>query len=60
MTDVFVSSYQTGGSDGQLLPTEQISLNFAKIEFDYKEQKDDGSLGASVKAGWNVKENKKT
>jgi type VI secretion system secreted protein Hcp len=59
MTDVFVSSYQTGGSDGQLLPTEQISLNFAKIEFDYKEQKDDGSLGASVKAGWNMKENKK-
>jgi len=59
MSDVLVSSYQTGGSEGQNLPTEQISLNFSKIEFDYKEQKADGTLGASIKAGWNVKENKK-
>jgi type VI secretion system secreted protein Hcp len=60
LTDVLVSSYQTGGSaQGGVLPTDQISLNFAKIEVDYKEQKPDGSLGGTVKAGWDVRANKK-
>ena len=31
-TDLLVTSYQTGGS-GDALPTESISLNYAKIEF---------------------------
>src|SRR5215468_10033276 len=43
MSDLLVSSYQTGGSaKGDLVPLEQISLNYAKIEFEYKEQKPDG------------------
>ena len=59
-SDILVSSYQTGGSaHGDIVPTDQISLNFAKIEFDYKPQKADGSLDSPVKAGWNLKENKK-
>lgn len=58
-TDLMVSSFQTGGSAGDVVPTDQISLNFAKIEFEYKEQKADGTLGGSTKAGWNLKENKK-
>jgi type VI secretion system secreted protein Hcp len=58
-TDILVSSYQTGGSaHGELVPTDQISLNFAKIEVEYKEQKQDGSLGALTKAGWDAKTNK--
>jgi type VI secretion system secreted protein Hcp len=32
-SDVLVSSYQTGGSSGDSIPTESISLNYAKIEF---------------------------
>jgi type VI secretion system secreted protein Hcp len=59
MTDLLVSSYQTGGSAHGTVPTDQISLNFAKIEWEYKEQKDDGSLGGAVKAGYDVKANKK-
>jgi type VI secretion system secreted protein Hcp len=60
MTDLLVSSYQTGGSaKGDIVPLEQISLNYSKIEFEYKEQKPDGTLGGKVSAGWNVKENKK-
>src|SRR5262249_43954171 len=60
MTDCIVSSYQTGGSaHSNVIPTDQISVNFAKIEWEYKEQKADGSLGGAVKAGWNVKEKKK-
>jgi type VI secretion system secreted protein Hcp len=59
-SDLMVSSYQTGGSaHGDVVPTDQFSLNFAKIELEYKEQKPDGTLGGATKAGWNAKENKK-
>lgn len=59
MSDLLVSSYQTGGSSGDVIPVDQISMNFAKIEWEYKEQKPDGSLGAAAKAGYDVKANKK-
>ncbi len=58
-SDLLVSSYQTGGSQGDVVPVDQISLNFTKIEWEYKEQKADGTLGAAAKAGYNLKENKK-
>jgi len=58
-TDLLVSSYQTGGSaNGDVVPLDQISLNFAKIEVEYKEQKADGTLGGAVKAGYDLKANK--
>lgn len=60
MSDLLVSSYQTGGSGhGDIVPTDQISLNFSKIEFEYKPQKADGTLDAPVKAGYDLKANKK-
>ena len=59
LTDVIITSYQTGGSSGDPVPTESFSLNFAKIEFEYKPQKPDGSLDAPVKAGYDLKLNKK-
>jgi type VI secretion system secreted protein Hcp len=59
MTDLLVSSYQTGGSAGDVIPVDQISLNFSKIEFEYKEQKETGELGSPVKAGYDLKANKK-
>jgi type VI secretion system secreted protein Hcp len=59
LSDVLVSSYQTGGSGGSDLPMEQVSINFAKIEFEYKPQKPDGSLDAAVRAGWDLKSNVK-
>jgi type VI secretion system secreted protein Hcp len=58
-SDLLVSSYQTGGSSGDVVPMDQISLNYSKIVFEYKEQKPDGSLGAPVTAGWDLKANKK-
>ncbi len=57
-TDVLVAHYQTGGSDSAGLPTENISLNYSKMEIEYKEQKPDGSLAGPIKAGWDVKANK--
>lgn len=58
-SDVLVSSYQTGGSgSGDELPSEQVSLNYAKMEIEYKEQKADGTLSGGIKSGWNLKQNK--
>lgn len=55
-TECLVSSYQTGGSShSDVLPLDQISLNFGKIEFEYKEQKADGTLGGAVKSGYDLK-----
>lgn len=59
LSDLLVSSFQTGGSEGGILPTDQVSLNFSKVEFEYKEQKPDGTLGGAIKAGYDVKANKK-
>ena len=59
-TDVLISSYQTGGaSSGGVIPTDQISFNYGKMEVEYKEQKADGSLGGPIKSGWDLKANKK-
>jgi type VI secretion system secreted protein Hcp len=57
MTDLLVSSYQTGGS-GEI-PMDQVAINFSKIEFEYKPQKADGTLDSPVKTGWDVKTNTK-
>jgi type VI secretion system secreted protein Hcp len=59
MSDLLVSNYQTGGSshDG-IVPVDQVSLNFSKIEIEYKEQKPDGRLGGIVKTGYDLKQNK--
>jgi type VI secretion system secreted protein Hcp len=42
-----------------VIPLDQIHLNFGSIQCEYKVQKDDGSLGGSVKTGWNRKTNSK-
>ena len=49
MTDVLVSSYQTGGGAGSDEPlVDQVVLSFSKIEGEYRPQKPDGSLGTPV------------
>lgn len=58
LSDVLVSYYQAGGSEGEVVPTDSFALNFSKIQVEYKVQKADGSLGTSIKAGWDVKQNK--
>lgn len=56
--DVIVTSYQHS-LDPQAQGMDVCTLNYAKIQFEYKEQKQDGTLGGSVKAGYDVKGNKK-
>lgn len=60
LTDLLVSSFQTGGTTGsELLPIDQISLNFSRIEWEYRMQKPDGTPDAPVKGGYDFKANKK-
>jgi type VI secretion system secreted protein Hcp len=57
LNDVIISSVSAGGSSegGDDIPLEELSVNFGKIEVEYKEQKEDGTLGGTVKAHWDVK-----
>ncbi len=59
LTDVLVSSIENGGAIGSELPVDQVNLNFVKIEVEYKEQKADGSLGATTTFAWNLRTNSK-
>jgi len=54
-SDLLISSYQTGGSQGNVVPVDSISFNFTKIETAYKVQKPDGTLGDEFKAGYDLK-----
>jgi type VI secretion system secreted protein Hcp len=58
-SDVLVTSFQTGASEGQDTIVENVSLNFSKVAVSYKGQKADGSLDAPVTAGWDIKKNTK-
>lgn len=57
LSDVLVSSYQTNGQAEDGVPVDQISLRYAQIKIEYFPQKVDGSLGAPVTAGWDLKAN---
>jgi type VI secretion system secreted protein Hcp len=60
LEDLLVSSYQQSGAGGEdVIPTDSFSLNFAKVELDYTPQRADGSNEGSVKAGYDLKANKK-
>lgn len=60
MEDVLVSSYMNSGSGGdEVVPNDQVSLNYGKLEFSYKEQKADGSLGGEGKQKYDFLANKK-
>jgi len=56
-TDLLVAGYSTGGGGDE--PIENISLNFAKVEMEYKPQDEAGKMGAAISAGWDVKKNAK-
>ena len=56
-TDLLVSSFQTGGSHGDVVPIDSIALNFSKIEYEYYPQKPDGGLDTKVAVAYSLKEN---
>jgi type VI secretion system secreted protein Hcp len=58
MNDVMVTSISTGASSGEDRITENISLNFAKVTFEYFTQDKAGKTTSGGKFGWNIAENK--
>jgi type VI secretion system secreted protein Hcp len=51
---------RTQMAGGDEIPTEEISLNFSKIEYSYQPQGADGKAqGGPIMAGWDVKANQK-
>ena len=56
--DVLVSSFQSAGTEELAVPTDSVSLAFAKIEVEYKPEKADGSLGSAVEFRYDLKANK--
>jgi type VI secretion system secreted protein Hcp len=57
-SDVLVTAHRIGGKarNKGTIPLEEFSFNFAKINFDYRLQKQDGALSGSVSSSYNVKE----
>lgn len=57
--DVLVSSYSTSSSaGGETVPTEEVSLAFSKITFEYQMQRTDGSGGGWEKSGFDLKQSR--
>jgi type VI secretion system secreted protein Hcp len=55
-SDMMVASYNTNGTGAaDVIPMDQISLNFTKVEIEYREQLPSGQLGGTIKAWYNVK-----
>jgi type VI secretion system secreted protein Hcp len=60
LSDVRISSYQSGGSEGSdIVPMDQVSLNAAKLAIEYKAMRPDGTVEAPVVAGWDAKSGSK-
>ena len=57
LTNVLVSSVSTGGSGGEDRLTENVTLNFAQVKVEYKEQTEKGAAGATSTMAWNIAQN---
>ena len=57
--DLLVASLSTGGSGGEDRLTENVTLNFAKVNVEYTQQDQKGGAGAKPKMGWDIAANKK-
>ena len=55
--EVLVTSVTTGGSGGEDRLTENVTLNFAKVKYEYTPQKPDGTADASIPVIMNIAEN---
>lgn len=57
MEEVMVTSVSCGGSGGEDRLTENVTLNFAKVKYEYTPQKPDGSADASVDMTFDIASN---
>jgi type VI secretion system secreted protein Hcp len=59
MIKVLITSVSTGGSGGEDRLTENVSLNFEKVELEYSKQKEDGSGDTAKEFKWDIGANVK-
>jgi type VI secretion system secreted protein Hcp len=57
LNDVIITGVSHSGADGQPY-SENVSLAFAKVDFEYKPQKPDGSLDTGIHFKYDLKTNK--
>lgn len=57
MKKVMVTSVSTGGSGGEDRLTENVTLNFAQVNYEYTKQKEDGTGDTPMEYGWNISAN---
>jgi type VI secretion system secreted protein Hcp len=56
--DVLVTGYQAGDAEGgDMLPSDQVALNFTQLKYEYRPQTADGTLAPPVSAGFDAKTN---
>lgn len=58
-TDVIVTSVSQGGSGGEDVLTENVTLNFREFKVTYTSQDKEGGKGAPVEFGYNIAEGAK-
>jgi len=58
LRDVLVSSVQSSATRGPEGLMEQVALSFAKVDFEYKAQKQDGTLEAGLHFNWDLRLNR--
>ena len=59
MSDCLITSVSTGGSGGEDRLTENATINFKKVEVNYKEQTAKGTAGGTDDFKWDIAANKK-
>jgi type VI secretion system secreted protein Hcp len=57
LEEVIVTSLSTGGSGGEDRLTENVTLNFGKVKFDYTPQDSKGTVAGDKTFAWNIAEN---
>ena len=56
LTSAMITSYSTGGSGGEDMLTENISISFAKFDVEYFAQNDKGVVASAGTVGYSVEE----
>jgi type VI secretion system secreted protein Hcp len=57
LTEVMVVGVSTGGSGGEDRLTENVTLNFSKVQLDYTPQKSDGTADTVKSITWDIAAN---
>lgn len=58
LEEVYVSSYSTGGSKGDIRPFDNFSLAYSKITIDYRMQNQQGGTTSAGMKSWDLRTNK--